>query len=311
MLEQGEAKNTVVKLSDGGYSQMLYFLQSTSPDERIPLSWNAPEIASKIKATKPPRQSSKSPSVLSVETMYGHQAAEDIWQFGICLLQMGLGKDVMHEYRSPAALLDDLRTSLSASFVALLRRVFDSDPRKRPSAWDLLHFEFFRKDDTLFDAARNDSGSVHDLAMMTAPVSTGHNRRESAAAAPLSSRYAKEFSEDGRLGRGGFGEVFRARNRVDGQPYAVKKVKARSRSALDPVLSEASVLSRLNHPNVVRYYASWIEDAPAEGTNADTLASSGVDSSSSLANPGQGAIAAMSSRVRSIVYMACLPLLYG
>jgi len=45
-----------------------------------------------------------------------------------------------------------------------------------------------------------------------------------------------------------------------GQPYAIKKVKARSKAALDPVLSEVTVFSRLNHPNVVRYFASWIED---------------------------------------------------
>ena len=83
-------------------------------------------------------------------------------------------------------------------------------------------------------------------------------RRESHSAAP--SRYSKEFVEEGRLGRGGFGEVFRARNKVDGQPYAIKKIKATSRSALDPVLSEVTVLSRLNHPNVVRYFTSWIYD---------------------------------------------------
>lgn len=48
--------------------------------------------------------------------------------------------------------------------------------------------------------------------------------------------------------------------RIDAQLYAIKKVKAQSKAALDPVLSEATVLSRLNHPNVVRYFASWIDD---------------------------------------------------
>ncbi|KAI9829616.1 MAG: hypothetical protein M1826_005506 [Phylliscum demangeonii] len=38
------------------------------------------------------------------------------------------------------------------------------------------------------------------------------------------SRYSNEFHELGRLGKGGFGEVFKARNKLDGQLYAVKKI---------------------------------------------------------------------------------------
>ena len=39
------------------------------------------------------------------------------------------------------------------------------------------------------------------------------------------SRYAQEFVEGERLGKGGFGQVFRARNSLDAVEYAIKKVR--------------------------------------------------------------------------------------
>jgi serine/threonine protein kinase len=42
---------------------------------------------------------------------------------------------------------------------------------------------------------------------------------------PPPSRYAQEFVEGERLGKGGFGQVFRARNSLDAVEYAIKKVR--------------------------------------------------------------------------------------
>ena len=82
---------------------------------------------------------------------------------------------------------------------------------------------------------------------------------------------------------------------VDGQPYAVKKIKARSKSALDPVLSEVTVLSRLNHPNVVRYFAAWIDDGIAVDDHISSE-SSGNETLSSLTNGGNRPVLPSSSR---------------
>ncbi len=46
------------------------------------------------------------------------------------------------------------------------------------------------------------------------------------------------------LGRGGFGVVVAAINRMDGRQYAVKKIR----------LDAQAPLSRLQHPNIVRYF---------------------------------------------------------
>jgi PAS domain S-box-containing protein len=100
------------------------------------------------------------------------------------------------------------------------------------------------------------------------------------------SRYEKDFEELEKLGSGAFGTVFKVRNRLDGQFYAIKKIKmsksvmflessgeSSSESGSSPMLEsnenlskrdreklrEASVLATItSHPNIVRYYTSWM-----------------------------------------------------
>jgi translation initiation factor 2-alpha kinase 1 len=72
------------------------------------------------------------------------------------------------------------------------------------------------------------------------------------------------------VGRGGYGSVYRARNRIDGQEYAIKKVKLKGTTddvmngfrsdANDKLIREVKTFARIsNHPNVVRYHAAWAE----------------------------------------------------
>jgi len=112
----------------------------------------------------------------------------------------------------------------------------------------------------------------------------------------LKSRYQNEYDEIETLGKGGFGQVYKARNRLDGQLYAIKKIKLQSKpkefsstfdlqgienlksfnsqntsstttsnlsflSAEDlRIVREVKTFARIsNHPNIVRYHASWIE----------------------------------------------------
>eukprot|EP00964_Phaeocystis_antarctica_P019934 scaffold11000_cov39-Phaeocystis_antarctica.AAC.1 len=72
---------------------------------------------------------------------------------------------------------------------------------------------------------------------------------------PPPSRYLAEFIEGARLGKGGFGQVFRARNSLDAVEYAIKKVRLTgSERAQERAVREATCLAKLDHPNVVRYY---------------------------------------------------------
>lgn len=69
------------------------------------------------------------------------------------------------------------------------------------------------------------------------------------------SRYKEDFVEEGRLGKGGFGEVVKARKKLDGRIYAIKKITQKSSSSLTEVLKEVRLLSQLSHPYVVRKYS--------------------------------------------------------
>ncbi|KAF1485054.1 Eukaryotic translation initiation factor 2-alpha kinase 1, partial [Eudyptula minor novaehollandiae] len=75
------------------------------------------------------------------------------------------------------------------------------------------------------------------------------------------SRYLNEFDEVARLGKGGYGKVYKVRNKLDGQFYAIKKIniKKATRRACMKVLREVKVLAGLQHPNIVGYHTAWME----------------------------------------------------
>ncbi|EKX39856.1 hypothetical protein GUITHDRAFT_76103, partial [Guillardia theta CCMP2712] len=79
-------------------------------------------------------------------------------------------------------------------------------------------------------------------------------------------RYRQEFEEVKQLGKGGFGEVWMCRNRLDGQCYAIKKIQLDSSNETlnRKMLREVKTLSGLHHQSIVRYYQAWIESRQGE-----------------------------------------------
>src|SRR4051812_25698196 len=71
------------------------------------------------------------------------------------------------------------------------------------------------------------------------------------------------------IGKGGYGKVFHCQHRLDGGHYAVKKIvlsssrlqriQHRGPVELDTLLTELRTLAKMEHPNIVRYYAGWLE----------------------------------------------------
>ncbi|KAI8785192.1 eukaryotic translation initiation factor 2-alpha kinase 4 [Biomphalaria glabrata] len=76
-----------------------------------------------------------------------------------------------------------------------------------------------------------------------------------------SSRLHSEFEIIKVLGKGGFGDVLKVRNKIDGGLYAIKKIvlNPKSKKFNDKMLREVKLLSQMKHEHVVRYYCSWIE----------------------------------------------------
>ncbi|WPG97933.1 Serine/threonine-protein kinase [Acrodontium crateriforme] len=219
------------RLADFGYVWMVH-----ENDSGLSAKWQTPEGREVASALK--RKS-------------------DIWSLGVVIVQMFLGLQITADHASPQAMLS--RLDFSDPFNDFARKLFTIDPKKRPSAFDLLPVEFLRTDATVLD---EDTLAVPGRSMVGfGSMSPGarRSRHNSSGFMEPASRYATDFTEVGRLGRGGFGEVVKARNKLDGGIYAVKKIK-QAPQLLDRVLSEVMLLNRLNHPYVVRYFSTWVEN---------------------------------------------------
>jgi translation initiation factor 2-alpha kinase 1 len=91
-------------------------------------------------------------------------------------------------------------------------------------------------------------------------------------------RYETDFLDQQKIGRGGFASVYKAQNRFDGQFYAIKKIRLTFRQVqgnfsreLQKILAEAKVLASVNHPNIIRYYNSWLEATTRKQTHHNKL----------------------------------------
>lgn len=141
----------------------------------------------------------------------------DIWDFGLVFLQMIKGLDVAQKFQSPKEFMETL--PLSESLADLVSSFFRTDPKKRPRAFDLSSSEFLATDAPV-EGGSDDSG-VFDSDIESKPPVRGRPRANSTTAGPYQSLYKKEFIEEARLGKGGFGEVVKARKKMDGNFYGM------------------------------------------------------------------------------------------
>lgn len=68
------------------------------------------------------------------------------------------------------------------------------------------------------------------------------------------SRLQNEFEILKWLGKGGFGDVIKVKNKLDGRFYAIKRIPLNptQKQFTRKITREVKLLSRLNHENVVR-----------------------------------------------------------
>ncbi|KAJ8250169.1 hypothetical protein COCON_G00220910 [Conger conger] len=75
------------------------------------------------------------------------------------------------------------------------------------------------------------------------------------------SRFSEEYSSVQRLAKGGFGDIYKAKQNLDETYYAIKVVKCDAHA-----LREVVALAQLQHPNIVRYSTTWKESSPPQPT---------------------------------------------
>ncbi|XP_015713051.1 interferon-induced, double-stranded RNA-activated protein kinase isoform X2 [Coturnix japonica] len=95
-----------------------------------------------------------------------------------------------------------------------------------------------------FDNARNEQKKVLS--------NICRNRSEADDEYTVDERFRREYENIEPIGKGGFGNVFKATSRVDERTYAVKRVEL-----IRNVKREVKELAKLGHENIVRYYYSW------------------------------------------------------
>ncbi|KAK7901963.1 hypothetical protein WMY93_018732 [Mugilogobius chulae] len=95
---------------------------------------------------------------------------------------------------------------------------------------------------------------------------------------PVNSRFLSDYDSTDHLGKGAFGSVFKARQKLLDKYFAIKIIRFKTKA-----LREVKALSDLSHVNIVRYYTCWMED-----TKYQWDSSTGTYSSShSSGNPSE------------------------
>ncbi|XP_043495409.1 eukaryotic translation initiation factor 2-alpha kinase [Polistes fuscatus] len=79
------------------------------------------------------------------------------------------------------------------------------------------------------------------------------------------SRYLTDFEPIDCLGKGGYGVVFEAKNKIDDCNYAIKRIALpNSQGSRERVMREVKALAKLDHCNIVRYFNAWFECPPID-----------------------------------------------
>jgi len=79
-------------------------------------------------------------------------------------------------------------------------------------------------------------------------------------------------------GKGAFGSVVKARNKIDNRIYAVKKIRLKTQKSDTKIFREVNALSRLSHRFIVRYFTTWVETHETQNVSSATPSVSGVSS---------------------------------
>lgn len=196
---------------------------------------------------------------------------------------MIFGLDVFRRYPSPIDLVRDSKLHLSeqlapfrpdllthCSIVSrtsnrivhkILSELLLTDSRKRPSAGQLVSSLLESSTSTIMPSQISTTPTLASawktIAKSTPLLSPNMPLSRSVEAQasffwqprPSGSRYRSEFEELEFLGRGGGGQVVKARNRLDGHLYAVKKIRLpNDRASETKILREVTIWSRMNHP---------------------------------------------------------------
>lgn len=210
----------------------------------------------------------------TVESPLVYTRSRDIHAAGIVLLQMLMGRDVTERF-------PDVHTALRNSTISpsLQQRAMCMLVQNKKHPVSCLGLLADIQGHSLDIVNRHTpampipgSASVRTPVPKTATYQpfNGSPETDYFRMPPPRARHASRWKEDWEelelLGRGAFGSVVKARNKIDNRIYAVKKVRLRATQSDNKIFREVNALSRLNHRYIVRYYTTWVETAEPPST---------------------------------------------
>ncbi|XP_066486754.1 eIF-2-alpha kinase GCN2 isoform X2 [Tiliqua scincoides] len=179
----------------------------------------------------------------------------DVWRLGLLLLALSQGQ-IIKEY--PVMIPNDLPDD----FCDFLKKCVCLEDKERWSTQQLLQHIFINPPQMkmpLMEESPDDSAGIDDIETVI-PSSQIASDVFFTETQKQFSRYYNEFEELQLLGKGAFGAVIKVQNKLDGCCYAVKRILVNPTSKqFRRIKGEVTLLSRLNHENIVRYYNAWIE----------------------------------------------------
>lgn len=145
------------------------------------------------------------------------------------------------------------------------QKLVERSPMKTVSAFSSLatssSSDYSSSSMTDYCASQSAPGSFSSEIIFTNGL--GESKRRSGVKVPpndeqrnkhtLDARFKNDFEDIEKIGSGGFGQVFKARHRIDGKTYAIKRVKYNNEKAE----REVQTLAELNHVNIVQYRICW------------------------------------------------------
>ena len=244
-----------VQLRQAGYRLAFYALNLKSP------------LRSSFKAcTWSPPESRRDNDISSFDF-----EKLDVFGIGCVLLQLVAPSGISRTESIEDALSSDYMLDVPPAVQDFLMRLLHANPNDRLTLKELGGIDI--------------SGLFVSKSIKSPMVKTPQLRFErsldklSLLAQGPASRYHSDFVEIEFLGSGSFGQVVKVQNRLDGQFYAVKRIK------LDPkdadfnkrMVREVMTLSRLHNIYVVRYYQAWVEIDSEEKVGVNPRFSSSIE----------------------------------
>ncbi|XP_022808964.1 eIF-2-alpha kinase GCN2-like isoform X2 [Stylophora pistillata] len=215
----------------------------------------------------------------------------DVYSLGLLVFSLAVGYKIIEDVK-------DIPASFPSALHDFLCNCLKSDERNRWSASQLREHPFLTPviSSSLAKGQQEverDNGNAED-----AGPSVLIDLPESEEPVPQfsfftgvsgNSRITCDFEQLGFLGKGSFGNVIKARSKLDNCFYAVKRIPLDTKS-IQFIMREVQVMSKLNHGNVVKYYNSWLESTEEQqqeknqpaGEKSSKVISSSVSDEESL-----------------------------